>query len=648
MSSTPDNSKPANNQQSNHILTNEQEEKDKRFVEELSKYFRDNGKTNFKNPIIYGKELNLHQLYKEVISRGGFNVVNETKQWKDIINALHIVANNNCGSFILKNHYMRYLLDYERSMESSTYKYPSGNIYNPNMMNNRLSQGNIQPNNFQNFNPNQPTAAAEQKFLGKKIIRPDADLNFFFRNPMNRPLYNKDKSFAKTIRVSSAILDMKRVELAFESHITSEIYWAINTLLLFSSNNNITIHIENQPYLMESIANYIYYLVNNISDLCFIIDIIQGKYVELHQKLMDKYKLNKNVSLSSQVSASSFGSGSFKRSNVNYTATRSRESQPRISAKDGSIVKQPGSDSLVFTGVQSENKGNFEFMDQTSNTLSLPTLIKKEKDLEQINKNKVLNLDTKCYNDKEGLDNINIDIEDTQKYEEMTEIELNEILSSMIQIMKNLSFTTSNESSIFHSIKFMNVLYLLFIYSNSNEIVSNTLDIITNLSCHLKLNECPYSSLLLHKLYTCLTSEQRDMAEQALECFRRLTLPSGNDEYFDKMPNEFINEFVNLLISPKIDIRDSALEVLYCLSDQKIPTKTRLGKADNCISRLVALICSNTNDNSRMAKFAACVLSKLAEIPAVLKLIMPYEQELFAAACTDETITKVILSIISN
>ena len=113
------------------------------------------------------------------------------------------------------------------------------------------------------------------------------------------------------------------------------------------------------------------------------------------------------------------------------------------------------------------------------------------------------------------------------------------------------------------------------------------------------------------------------------------------------MPNEFLNEIVNLLISPKNNTRDSALEILYCLSDQSLATKTRLAKIENCIPRLVALICSGKYDN-RISKFAACVLSKLAEVPAILKLIMPYEQELFVAASIDDSITKVILGIISN
>ena len=282
-------------------------------------------------------------------------------------------------------------------------------------------------------------------------------------------------------------------------------------------------------------------------------------------------------------------------------------------------------------------KNNFKFLDETSHIASLPSLSKRNKDLKEIDSVKSSSL---------IFDN-NLNNNTGVEYEEVTEYELYEILISLIQIMRNLSFTLSNEGSIFKSSKFMNILYLLFIHSDLSDIVSNSLDIITNLSKHILLRECPYPSLLMGKLFKCLTGSKRDMSEQALECFRRLTLPNGNDEYFERMPNEFLCEIVNLLISPKNDTRDSALEILYCLSDQKMETKTRLGKTDKCIQRLVALICSNSNDN-RISKFAACVLSKLAEIPSILKLIMPYEQELFVAASTDDSITKVILGIISN
>jgi hypothetical protein len=261
------------------------------------------------------------------------------------------------------------------------------------------------------------------------------------------------------------------------------------------------------------------------------------------------------------------------------------------------------------------------------------------------------NIDLKEIN--EAKDSLLINEYDTNefsngnKYEEITEYELYENLLSLMQIIRNLSFTVSNEALISKSNKLMNIIFLLFIHSNINDLLLNTLDIITNLSKNIFLEKMQYSSMLLYKLYKCLISPYKELSEQALECFRRLTLPNGNDSFFEKMPNEFFYEIVNLLISPKNNTRDSALEILYCLSDQSLATKTRLAKIENCIPRLVALICSGKYDN-RISKFAACVLSKLAEVPTILKMIMPYEQELFVAASIDDSITKVLLGIISN
>ena len=615
----------------------DEQQKSRRFKEELARYYSEHsehGKDSFKCPIISGRELDLYKLFTEVTNRGGFQVVSDTKQWKDVVSTLDLPSSCTSASFTVRNHYSRYLLSYEQSLYKTSMSRTSSMMMQSSNMNRNMTQNLNQQRPTQMLN--QPTQSQEQRYLGKKIMRPDSDLNFFFRNP-GKQMMAKEKVYSKKVRILSAIPDMKRIELAFESHLTTEIYWAINTLLIFSSNPSTNICIENQPYLMESMTNYIYYCVNNISDLCFIIDIIEGKTVEEHERLKLGSKGRMSNPISSQGSTTSLYSKDTKRNSMismHPANTRFRNlNQSNISNGNNSTYGTVNNNTII----SNLYKNNFKFLDETNHTVSLPSLAKRNKDLKELDQIKMSTL----------VDENTTPTNTCITYEEMTEYELSEILISMIQIMRNLSFTPANEGSIFKSAKFMNILYLLFIHSNLNEIVSNSLDIITNLSKHIILKECPYTSLLMTKLFKCLTSPYREMSEQALECFRRLTLPNGNDEYFERMPNEFLCEIVNLLISPKNDIRDSALEILYCLSDQKMETKTRLGKTEKCIQRLVALICSNSNDN-RISKFAACVLSKLAEIPIILKLIMPYEQELFVAASTDDSITKVILGIISN
>ena len=669
-----------------------EEQRARRFNEELIKFYNNQGKDSFKHPIVSGKNLDLYKLYNEVIRLGGYQSVLENKQWKDVVTILDLPSSCTSASFTVKRHYKKYLLAYEQtfnktSLDAKLNDREDGIIKNyPNHTDipSTLGANQIQKNNnINNINiPNkqiigQPSTIQEKNFLQKKVMRNEPELNFFFRNPTGGYIYLKDKSsINKTIRILSAIPDMKRIELAFESHITSEIYWAINVLLIFSSNTNKDINIENQPFLMESITNYLYYCINNISDLSFIIDILQGKRVEQHEILKSKIKLNHANSIEHNngdnmtrisstnslllnkdkkfIKNSSVPNNNINANNLNdkYSTNPSLSKLRNKSYTNVSNINsvsqssnnvynlKPNISNLITShrSLYNTNKGDFKFFDETNHIISLPCLTQKNIDLKEIN---------------EAKDSLLINEDDTNefsngnKYEEITEYELYENLLSLMQIIRNLSFTVSNEALISKSNKLMNIIFLLFIHSNINDLLLNTLDIITNLSKNIFLEKMQYSSMLLHKLFKCLISPYKELSEQALECFRRLTLPNGNDSFFEKMPNEFFNEIVNLLISPKNNTRDSALEILYCLSDQNLATKTRLAKIENCIPRLVALICSGKYDN-RISKFASCVLSKLAEVPTILKMIMPYEQELFVAASTDDSITKVLLGIISN
>ena len=663
-------------------MEEDEETKSKKFLEELTKYYNLQGKESFKYPIVSGKNLDLYKLYKEVIKRGGYQVVFDNKQWKDVVNTLDLPSSCTSASFTVKRHYKKYLLSYEQTFNKTSLE--------AKLSDNKIEDGQIKkfdnyisdynnPNLGKNQNMNninlqqkqiigQPTNIQEKNYLGKKVTRTDPDLNFFFRNPTGGYLGLKDKpSSIKTIRILSAIPDMKRIELAFESHITSEIYWAINVLLIFSSNMNKDINVENQPFLMESMTNYIYYCVNNISELSFIIDVLQGKTVEQHELLNSKIKLNnpntndhsngetitRNSSTTSLINKDKKGGqnanlhNNEKFLNPSLSKLRNKGFQNNTNnimgnnnSTSNSYNLKPVTSTIISThrNLSSNNKGDFKFLDESNHIVSLPCLTNRSIDLKEIDEAKAKLLINE--DDENEYSNEN-------KYEEITEYELYENLLSLIQIIRNLSYTVSNEALILKSNKLMNIIFLLFIHSNINDLLLNTLDIITNLSKNIFLNKSQYSYMLLYKLFKCLISPYRELSEQSLECFRKLTLTSGNDAYFEKMPNEFMNEIVNLLISPKNNTRDSALEILYCLSDQSLSTKTRLSKIENCIPRLVALICSGSYDN-RISKFAACVLSKLAEVPSILKLIMPYEQELFVAASIDDSITKVLLGIISN
>jgi len=94
--------------------TNEEKER-KLFLQDLNKFMTESGKPLSKIPIMGYKELDLYQLFKEVINFGGFNeVVKNVGTWSKIWKRLtNFDASITDSSFRLKKNYERYLLEYE-------------------------------------------------------------------------------------------------------------------------------------------------------------------------------------------------------------------------------------------------------------------------------------------------------------------------------------------------------------------------------------------------------------------------------------------------------------------------------------------------------------------------------------------------------
>jgi hypothetical protein len=90
----------------------------KAFMGEINKFMAEIGKPLNKIPIMGYKELDLYQLYKEVVAAGGFlevvkNVGTWSKIWKKLGNFDPSITDS---SFRLKKNYERYLLEYEYKM----------------------------------------------------------------------------------------------------------------------------------------------------------------------------------------------------------------------------------------------------------------------------------------------------------------------------------------------------------------------------------------------------------------------------------------------------------------------------------------------------------------------------------------------------
>ena len=211
----------------------------------------------------------------------------------------------------------------------------------------------------------------------------------------------------------------------------------INVLLIFSSNTNKDINIENQLFLMESITNYIYYCVNNISELSFIIDILQGKKVEQQELLKAKIKnnsnqnehnsigenLTRNSSTTSLInkdkkfgSTSSLNNNNEKILNPSLSKLRNKGFQNNYSNLSGNnnytetlnntYNLKPNTPTIISTyrNLLSNNKGDFKFLDESNHIISLPCLTNKNVSIKEIDEAKstlLINEDNENENNNE-------------------------------------------------------------------------------------------------------------------------------------------------------------------------------------------------------------------------------------------------------
>lgn len=84
------------------------------FMESLRHFHATLG-TRFMIPVIGGKELDLHLLYREVTSRGGLEKVVGEKKWKDVIAAFKFPPTTTSASFVLRKYYISLLHHYEQA-----------------------------------------------------------------------------------------------------------------------------------------------------------------------------------------------------------------------------------------------------------------------------------------------------------------------------------------------------------------------------------------------------------------------------------------------------------------------------------------------------------------------------------------------------
>jgi len=101
--------------------------------------------------------------------------------------------------------------------------------------------------------------------------------------------------------------------------------------------------------------------------------------------------------------------------------------------------------------------------------------------------------------------------------------------------------------------------------------------------------------------------------DESMECLRRLSLSSGNNEFLEDIAQEDIKELVQALLSINIETWEAALEILCNITERKFETKIKVANQPNCIKWLVGIIVagSHTPGEERTSKLAALTLSNL-------------------------------------
>ena len=90
------------------------------FLEELGKFMESRGLMLPKAPLISNQPLDLLQLMRQVMSRGGCDAVGQQHAWKSVYQELHLPAMSTSASYNLRTNYKKYLYLYEHFLAEQT------------------------------------------------------------------------------------------------------------------------------------------------------------------------------------------------------------------------------------------------------------------------------------------------------------------------------------------------------------------------------------------------------------------------------------------------------------------------------------------------------------------------------------------------
>eukprot|EP01016_Furgasonia_blochmanni_P006656 TRINITY_DN12677_c0_g1_i1.p1 TRINITY_DN12677_c0_g1~~TRINITY_DN12677_c0_g1_i1.p1 ORF type:complete len:520 (-),score=157.82 TRINITY_DN12677_c0_g1_i1:133-1635(-) len=195
--------------------------------------------------------------YRAVCKRGGAQNVSDNKLWKEIVNEFGLPPSCTSASFTLRNHYNKYLLAYEQ-------KFFFGRDDNSALQEVKGSRPRIKPK----LDDAQPHITKEIHHQPPPV---DPSKQTSLKQNLNNIYGRREKTeeilFTKKHKLSPIVSEIRRILLAFESHIKDEVTFALNSLLMYSCNTGQSFILEQHLSLLDNMVCYMEEIIKNIPSL---------------------------------------------------------------------------------------------------------------------------------------------------------------------------------------------------------------------------------------------------------------------------------------------------------------------------------------------------------------------------------------------
>ncbi|CAH0559488.1 unnamed protein product, partial [Brassicogethes aeneus] len=94
----------------------------RQFIKKLNSFMKSNQTPMGRIPCVGAKELDLHEFYLKVQKLGGYDAVTSSRLWKSLFEEISGNMNSTSAATIIRRHYERFLLAFERNVKGEEYK----------------------------------------------------------------------------------------------------------------------------------------------------------------------------------------------------------------------------------------------------------------------------------------------------------------------------------------------------------------------------------------------------------------------------------------------------------------------------------------------------------------------------------------------